>query len=205
MLAQLFEWWNFIFFLPLVVGLFLGVLLAFTGLGVAPEFAEAGDAEIEHASAALKVLSFFGIGRGVPLMIMLPILFVVWGVSGLLLNRVLGFGGTTWWMLPPALSLSLIITACVGQGVAYVMNRLFRSTSGAATGQQLVGQLGHAVYEITAEGGVVHVRDVHGSVHRLVCRIHPEQAVIPANTPVKVVAFSPEERTYHVEPYKALP
>jgi membrane protein implicated in regulation of membrane protease activity len=205
MLAQLLEWWNFIFFLPLVLGLLLGLLLVFTGLGAALELGEtggdAGDAEGEQTSGGSRVLSFFGIGRGVPLMIMLPILLVVWGVSGLLLNRVLDFEAT-WWMLPPALSLSLLITAFVGQGLARTMSTLFDEPSGAVTNRQLVGQVGRAVHEITAEGGVAHVRDMHGHVHRLVCRVDPGHAPIPARTPVQVVRFLPEERTYHVEPYE---
>lgn len=116
--ASLMNWWNFIFALPLAVGILLGVLFVLTGIidtgdlsagdhadahgGDLHADAHGGDTSTggeptegtaDHTgddhSSLLDFVKVFGVGTGVPITVLLPTLMMVWGIVGLGMNQLL--------------------------------------------------------------------------------------------------------------------
>lgn len=200
-LTILLQWWNFIFALPLVLGLLLGLIVVGTGIaGSEGETDNDADGDVDSESPIFRLLNFFGIGQGVPLLVMLPILFVIWGVVGLLLNQILAMPQ----LFVVTLVISVLTTAYAGQGLSKLMTRIFKDNTQAVSSQSLVGMTGNVVYGVTATGGVVHVRDKSGNIHRVVCRSLESETIDP-NEEILVVDFDEKARVYYVMPYgKAL-
>jgi len=206
---NLLEWWNFMFILPLVTGLVLAFALALTG--AVGEFGDAdgdiADADADDAdgagnlsSAVGQVLGFFGLSQGVPLSVMLPILFVSQGLAGILLNRVLSvFLPLAIIFAPISLALSILLAAIIGQSLVKTMRRLFISKTSSVTSKGLVGSLGKVVYAVSPTGGVVHVKDRYGNIHRLTCRTYPDSQTIKSGLEVLVLEYLPKQGIYYVE------
>lgn len=241
---SLLEWWNFIFLLPLVSGLIIGVGIAATGavadLGdadigdadadmgdvdadvavgdVAMADADMGDADMgsadvgidmgdadadadanaENSNIFAQVLSFFGLGQGVPMSVMLPILLIVNGASGLLINQLL----EPWLKLPLlffpfALGVSFFLTAFLGQSLANLLRRVLKGKASSIGSSGLVGATGKAVYAINQQSGVAHVKDPFGNIHRISCH---SDIPIASGTPLVVLRYHEGSKRYLVEP-----
>lgn len=256
---SLLEWWNFIFLLPLVSGLIIGVGIAATGavadlgdadLGdadadmgeadmgdvdadvdmgdvavgdVAMADADVGDADIgdadmgsadigidigdadadadadgDNSNIFAQALSFFGLGQGVPMSVMLPILLIVNGASGLLINQLL----EPWLKLPLlffpfALGVSFFLTAFLGQSLANLLRRVLKGKASSIGSSGLVGATGKAVYAINEQSGVAHVKDPFGNIHRISCH---SDIPIASGTPLVVLRYHEGSKRYLVEP-----
>jgi membrane protein implicated in regulation of membrane protease activity len=209
-LNTLLSWWNLVFALPLVLGLLLGLLVVSTGLaggdghggdhptgdGHADGHSHDSHVEGQADSPIFRLLNFFGIGQGVPLLVLLPILFVIWGVLGLFVNQVLP--------VPQLFALSLVVsllgTAYAGQGLSKLMARIFKDNAQAVSSHTFVGLIGKVIYTVTSTGGVVHIRDKSGNIHRLVVRSLDNETIQP-NEEILVVDFDEQARVYEVMPY----
>ncbi|WP_337870674.1 hypothetical protein [Meiothermus sp.] len=211
-MSYLLEWYNFIFALPLAVGLLLSVGIVFSGLGASGEADQSAEAGQEtpdpahqgdghtHPSSLLGTLGgWFGFGKGASLTLLLPILLATWGLVGLLVNTALG----PW--LPPAVFfpiaavLGLLGAGLVGNGVASVVQSLVRSRGRNVRQQDLVGCGGRAAFRIDAHGGAANVRDKTGNIHRVVCKTLPGEAPIETGREILVVDFDPKQGTYYVQ------
>ena len=241
-MTSLLEWWNFMFLLPLLSGLLLGVGIVASGamadlggadadladadLGDADfgdadfgEFDVAGidlaeadfsnsdasslDADLSEAEASdvfAQILSFFGIGQGLPLSVMLPILLVTGGLSGLLLNGFFArFLASAFVFAPLSFLTSTMLSAFTGQLVAKSLASVLRANPTAISTGGLIGLTGKAVYAISGTGGVAHIKDPYGNIHRISCFTKLEQP-IAANQAIRVIAFDAKRRSYLVEP-----
>lgn len=211
-MSYLLEWHNFIFALPLAVGLLLIVGIVFSGLGASGEADQSTDAGLEtpdpahqgdghtHPGSLLATLGgWFGLGKGASLTLLLPILLATWGLVGLLVNTAMG----PW--LPPAVFfpiaavLGLLGAGLVGNGVASVIQSLMRSRGRNVRQQDLVGCGGRAAFRIDAHGGAANVRDKTGNIHRVVCKTLPGEDPIETGREILVVDFDPEQGTYYVQ------
>ena len=180
----LLEWWNFVFVAPLVAGVVFAVALVLSGLG-ADHVGDDGDAD----DGAFDLLGWFGIGRGVSLTVMLPVLLIAWGITGLTLNA----------LLQPILRLPLLYAPIALLGAIYGMGLAGRNLakafvrltdSGRVTSVKaggLVGCAGSSVFEITATGGAANIRDPFGNIHRI--SVRSTGGVIPANASITVLEF----------------
>ena len=182
----LLEWWNFVFVAPLVAGIVFAVALVLSGLGA--DHAEGGD-DGDADDGTFDLLGWFGIGRGVSLTVMLPVLLIAWGITGLTLNAI----------LQPILRLPLLYAPIAMLGAIYGMGLAGRSlakvfvrltdanrvTSVKAGG--LVGCAGNSVFEITVTGGAANIRDPFGNIHRI--SVRSSSGVIPPNSNVTVLEF----------------
>ncbi|MCA9839603.1 MAG: DUF1449 family protein [Trueperaceae bacterium] len=204
------EWWNFMFLLPLVAGLLIGIALVATGAlaEVSAELdagdlsdggeLEPGDAEGETGeSAVAQVLSFFGLGQGIPLSVMLPLLFMTGGLSGLVLNMLI----SKLFPVPVVFATvslfgSFFLSAFIGQGLASVLRGLFKARVTAIDSAGLIGLEGQAVYAISNIQGVAHVKDPFGNIHRISCR---SALPIEAGMPVQVKDYDSKTGAYLVE------
>lgn len=207
-MGELLNWWNFVFALPLAVGLLLslGVVL----MGAHSDHAHDGDADHGHGdhpdpgdhghgSPLGDLAGFFGFGRGISLSLLLPMLMATWGLVGLVSNNWLSS------FLPPALFfpvsalLGLLGAALVGQGLARLMGRLFASRKSAIQTGDLVGMWGRAAFRVTATGGAANVRDRFGNIHRVVCQTLPGEPELEAGREILVLDYDKERGVYLVQ------
>lgn len=241
-MTSLLEWWNFMFLLPLLSGLLLGVGIVASGamadLGDADadfgdtDLADADFGDVDLADASIgeldafdgdfsssdassldadlseaeasdvfaQILSFFGIGQGLPLSVMLPILLVTGGLSGLLLNGLLArFLASAYLFAPLSFVASIVTSAFTGQLVAKSLASVLKAKPTAISTGGLIGLTGKAVYTISSTGGVAHIKDPYGNIHRISCFAEIEQS-IAANQTIRVIAFDAKRRSYLVEP-----
>ena len=159
----------------------------------------------DHAAAEkplwLKALNLFGIGMGLPVSMAVPLLMMVWGAVGLIANRVLEpLLPAPALFAPLSMGVALITMAFTGRTAGLIIRRVLRDEAPPIVDKYgLVGSTGRAVYEITPEGGVAHVRDRYGNLHRIVCRAAPGEPTIPADTPILVARYDEQTHLYWVE------
>jgi hypothetical protein len=159
----------------------------------------------DHAAAEkplwFKVLNLFGIGMGLPISMALPLLMMVWGAVGLIANRLLEpLLQLPALFAPLSMGVALLTMAFAGRTAGLIIRRVLRDEAPLIVDKYgLVGSTGRAVYEITPDGGVAHVRDRYGNLHRIVCRAMPGEPNIPADTPILVARYDEQTHLYWVE------
>ncbi|MBM3457417.1 MAG: DUF1449 family protein, partial [Armatimonadetes bacterium] len=155
----------------------------------------------EVGSPVLMGLVYLGAGR-VPIVMLVQILLLLWGVIGVVLHLCLAGWG------PPALAVSLpvtgFLTILLTRGFSQVCGRFFHPhESNAVEEKELVGCSGTVIYEVTEEAGTIHVRDRFGTLHRV--RARASRGQIPIGQEVLVVSYDVTGRFYVVEDSRLLP
>ena len=146
-----------------------------------------------------QILSFFGLGQGVPMSVMLPILLMSGGLSGLLLNNLFSsFQVNPIIFAPLSMIGSFLISGFTAQGLARVLRKAIKGKPSSIKSGGLIGLRGKGVYAITASSGVAHVKDPYGNIHRISCKT--EGAAISAGDTLLVKSFDDASNTYIVEP-----
>jgi membrane protein implicated in regulation of membrane protease activity len=209
----LLEWWNFMFAAPLVAGVVFAVVVVVTGLGGEgghDAHADSGDfvlagtdghahgpdgddgdghTDVEGQQGGFDLLGWFGIGRGVSLSVMLPVLLTGWGLCGLVLNQLFAPVLRVPNIYAPVAALGALLGAAfIARNFARAFNRLSdtnRKTSVKEGG--LVGCRGTTVFEVTSDEGAANIRDPFGNIHRVSARTRGES--IAANTGVTVLEY----------------
>jgi hypothetical protein len=203
------EWQNLIFLLPLGVAV-IYVLLMSVGLSIGDQdvdvahdvhldaghdvHADAGhdadhgahaghDGYAHHPSLLGSVLSLLGIGK-VPISVVLISFLSLWGGVGLALNSLFG---------EEAIIKTLAFTALAAVGgtrlLAEGIGRLMpREESYYTPKEDLVGQTGEVLYEVTPTSGTVRLRDPTGNLLDLDCRSWNDEQ-IPPGTRVDLVEY----------------
>ena len=158
-----------------------------------------------HADAEkplwLKFLNLFGIGMGLPISMAVPLLMMIWGAVGLISNGIFAPLLKVPALYAPLSGIvALVSMALIGRTAGLTIRRILRDEAPPIVDKHgLVGATGRAVYEITHEGGVAHVRDRYGNLHRIVCRAAPGEPTIPADTPILVARYDEHAHLYWVE------
>ena len=161
---------------------------------------EAGDNN-HHESVFTQILEAFGIGRGVPISVMLPFCMMLWGVLGLASNQalhpLLRFPMIYVWV---SALLSLLGTSLIARGMSGLVARYLQMGQVPNTSRErLVGATGVAVFTIDERSGVADVHDTVGTVHRIPCHVREGNTALPAGTPVVVTDYEVETGRYLVE------
>jgi membrane protein implicated in regulation of membrane protease activity len=154
-----------------------------------------------HESVFTQILEAFGIGRGVPISVMLPFCMMLWGVLGLASNQalhpLLRFPAVYVWI---SALLSLFGTSLVARGMSGVVARYLQMGQVPnVSRERLVGATGVAVFTIDERGGVADVHDAVGTVHRITCHVREGNPPLPAGSPVVVTDYEVETGRYLVE------
>jgi membrane protein implicated in regulation of membrane protease activity len=193
-------WYNFIFLAPLLAGVAMAVLVVATG-AIGDSSLESDDLDGDADDGrGFDVLGWFGIGRGVPLSLMLPVLLCAFGLAGLTLDV----------LLEPVLRLPVLfapVAALGGLFASSLVGRAFakafvkfadvnRKTSIRGS-TDLVGCTGSTVFEVDANNGAANIKDAFGNIHRVSVR---SKTPLKANLPVRVI--SAENGIYSVEEQK---
>jgi membrane protein implicated in regulation of membrane protease activity len=136
-----------------------------------------------------------GVGRA-PLVMLIQILLLLWGLIGIGLHQ--AFHVTSplalLWSFPATLVLSVLGT----RGFAYTFGRYLRQKETYAVGRnEMVGRTGSVVFAVTEEEGTVHIRDRHGTLHRL--RARTEQGRLESGQPIIVIGYDPDKSLYYVD------
>ncbi|MCX7783247.1 MAG: DUF1449 family protein [Meiothermus sp.] len=224
-MSYFLEWHNFIFALPQAVGLLLSVGVVFSGLGTSAEASssetqsspdaqstgEDGGHETTHSthqgeqghggpnSLLGTVGSWFGLGKGASLALLLPILLSTWGLVGLLVNTALDAWLPSPVFFPIAAGLGLLAAGLAGNGVASVVQGLMGQQGRNVRKQDLVGCGGRAAFRIDVHGGAANVRDKTGNIHRVVCKTLPGEPALETGSEILVVDFDPQKGIYYVQ------
>lgn len=140
-------------------------------------------------------LVFLGVGQA-PLVMVLQVLLLLWGLIGIGLHRAMHVGGpiALLWSLPLTFLLSVLGTRLF----ASLFGRFFKPIeTSVVRDDELVGRLGKVVYPVTADQGTVHVRDQYGTLHRL--RARSSHGRLESGQEIIVLGYDPARRLYQVD------
>lgn len=154
-----------------------------------------------HESVFTQILEAFGIGRGVPISVMLPFCMMLWGVLGLASNQalhpLLRFPAIYVWV---SALLSLFGTSLIARGMSGVVARYLQMGQVPnMSRERLIGATGVAVFTVDDRSGVADVHDTVGTVHRISCHVPEGKPPLPAGTPLVVTDYEVETGRYLVE------
>jgi membrane protein implicated in regulation of membrane protease activity len=222
--AWLSNWYNLIFIVPFGLALVYLALYTLSGwtfgdadvdahadvdtdldahadIGTDHDAHAGHDHDADHdanGSAALAVLSWFGVGRA-PLSILMMMLLMCWGIIGFAVNSSVR---TRW----PAIQPWLISIPAAGIG-ALLLTKLLAGFLGrflptsetyARRRHALLGSVGEVVLPVDRGFGMVAVRDRSGELFQLPCRLEAGDRTIAKGTKVTLVAYSATEKLFYV-------
>jgi hypothetical protein len=144
----------------------------------------AGAAHAHHPHLLGKALSFLGVGR-VPLSILMISICLIWGAVGLVLNVVLGTD-TMWRVVGFTALAAAVGTRLVAEGLAAVLPG---EETYYTPKEQLVGEVGEVLYEVTPTSGTVRLCDSSGNLLDLDCRTWGDER-IPAGARVVLQEYN---------------
>lgn len=154
-----------------------------------------------HESVLTQILEAFGIGRGVPISVMLPFCMMLWGVLGLVSNQalhpLLRLPAIYVWI---SALISLFGTSLIARGMSGVVARYLQmGQAPSVSRERLIGATGVAVFTIDERGGVADVHDTVGTVHRIICHAREGSLPIAVGTSIVVTDYEVETGKYLVE------
>ncbi|MEZ4608208.1 MAG: hypothetical protein R2865_15815 [Deinococcales bacterium] len=91
---------------------------------------------------------------------------------------------------------SFTLTSFSARSLARLLNKLLKSPKSSLSSHEFVGLKGQAIYSISPEGGVAHVKDPYGNIHRLVCRSY--EGMIAANHEILISEYVADKKFYYV-------
>jgi len=143
----------------------------------------------------LSGLMFIGVGKA-PMVLVLQVFLLLWGLTGLILHQlanVIGPGALLW-----SLPITLLVSVLGTRSFALVFARCFKPYETASVRRdQIVGRTGHVVFPVTEEEGTVHVRDQHGTLHRL--RARSGQGRFESGQEIIITGYNAQDRIYQVD------
>jgi membrane protein implicated in regulation of membrane protease activity len=146
-------------------------------------------------------MHLLGVGS-VPVSMVLMFLLLTWGCIGFVANQSARDVVPQPWMvaavsLPVAGIGSLLITSVLTRLIGKYMP--MRETY-ARRRHELLGTTGEAIYQIDDTFGMVSIRDDHGDLFQVPCRLRPGSTTIPKGSRAQLVAYSAKEGMYYVIP-----
>jgi hypothetical protein len=225
----LLGWWNLVFLVPLGLALLYLALYVVSGVTFGDADADAdanldadagldaeagadaeGDADTDHGdhsdhhgnrSGAAGALAWIGVGR-VPLSLVLMVLLMTWGFIGFVTTQFLRDAMPRYWMIPlvslPAAALGSLLAT---RTLTRVMSRLMPTDETYAKRRnELLGEVGDAIYAIDERFGMANVRDDRGTLHQVPCRVEPGRPPVAKGAKVLLVSYDSNRNIYHVMP-----
>lgn len=154
-----------------------------------------GHASPEGMSPLVGALVFLGVGKA-PLLLLIQLLVLFWGVFGLLLHQSVAATSpaTLLWSAPVTLVLSIAATRLF----AGLFGKIYRPVETASIKRhQLVGRTGKVVYPVTDAEGTVNIRDQYGTLHRV--RARTEHGRLESGQEIIVLGYDPARSLYQID------
>jgi hypothetical protein len=145
------------------------------------------------------MLTLLGVGR-TPFSIVMVVLLMTWGIIGFLTNVILLQKSST----GPIVSLLPIGLAAVGslvltRGLSGFLGRVMPTNETYARRRHdLLGSVGEAILPVDSSFGMAAVRDDHGDLFQVACRLQGERAALPKGAKVRLVAYNGKSGIYNV-------
>ena len=166
------------------------------------EAAAHGDGDNESDATASQsfhamALAWFGVGK-VPITIIVIVMLLVWGAAGFITNSALR-PHSGWDAARISLPVAILASLFISRVVVLFMGRFvpLNETYARRRGE-LVGCVGEALYGINHNFGMAIVRDDHGDLHQVSCRVASEIAPVAKGAKVKLIAYGAKDRTFFV-------
>ena len=207
MLAWLIGWWNWPFLVSFLIGMGLVGATVFGGHGDH----DAGGHDLSHGhdgpdsgASTMTLLAMFGVGKA-PSSVLLEVLFVSFGVIGLLVNAVARDLFANWvsYVFPAALVFATAGALVTTRTVANVIGKVVPADAVARKSGEFTGATGVAATSISHAIGQVKVSPKGPqSPDALlnVCADPTWPTEIARGTEVHLVAYDSEKNLYIVRP-----
>jgi Protein of unknown function (DUF1449) len=168
------------------------------------------DAESESApstspSSAMLALSWLGIGK-VPVSLVLMLLAMSWGFIGFVTNQAMSPRFASAIHSNNSVMVVLVSVPLAGTGALLITSVLSRIAARllpkietyALRRHELLGNVGQAIYEITPRFGMVSVRDEHGHMFDMPCRLERDGPALPKGSSVRLTGYNAKENFFYV-------
>lgn len=158
--------------------------------------------EMPGGSPITAALQWLGVGR-VPLSILLMVMLLAWGWTGVVSNFLLAGHMASGWRVifisvPLALGISIFLTRVLAGAIA----RWFPLCDTTARRRhELLGCIGPATFAIDERFGMAAIRDTTGDLYQVPCHVSTGQSAIPKGTHVKLIAYSGKQGIFTVVPW----
>ena len=149
----------------------------------------------------LAALTWLGVGR-VPLSIVMMVLLMTFGAIGFATNVLTKERFAEDWQpivfsLPLAFVGSLVLTG----GISTAIGKLVPlNETSARRRHELLGSIGDAMFSIDEVSGVVCVRDDHGDLFQVACRVESGVTPIAKGERVKLTAYDANKKLFYAVP-----
>lgn len=144
------------------------------------------------------MFGFLNVGR-VPLMIVLILLFVTWGISGLIANTLLNIPKNPHWVW---ISCIIALFCCVlgTRSICIALAKLFPENEKAISDIQLLGLSGRVISgQITTTFGTARVRVPDGPELTVSCRAEPDEVTPVKGDTVILINYDRAKRIFDVK------
>lgn len=152
---------------------------------------------VEHGGG-FKFWTFLGIGK-VPVVLLLSVVSILFGVTGLLMQKFLGTGA-----FPVNAGVAAVVAFVLGRSFAGLMARFMPKTETyVESSEDQAGKTGRLLVRANEKFGLVLVEDGHGNTHQCKCRTYSGSGEIPKGSEVLLVehVVTGSECYYYVERY----
>ena len=153
-----------------------------------------GDAaHTDHPGVFASVLSLLGVGK-VPLSILIVSAFLIWGGVGVMLNLLFGMEA-----IVKTIAFAGLATVAGTRLIAEGLSTLLPSEESYHTPKQdLVGEVGEVLYEVTATSGAVRLCDPSGNLLDLESRTAGDAPIKPGSR-VVLTDYDPSTDVFFVD------
>jgi len=217
---DLLQWYNLVYAIPVAFGI---LAIAGSALGFGDhegghdhDFGDGHDGHLEHdhdaghehdngheQGSGTKILSAIGVGR-VPLSILLAMITMIFGGTGLIVNIVLDSLGLSAGIMfiftcPVALIISLVLSGLM----ARLVGRFMPTTETyVVKKKQLQGSVGTLITSVDSRFGLLQVRDRFGHLHQVSCRTISDGAELAKGVQVLLAEYNEKEGIYYVSEFR---
>ena len=218
-IKEFFAWYNFIYIVPLIL-VFFYTLLQFLGfashIGGHDFFADISDIGLDadddmddmnidtDDSILSQILSFIHF-KEVPLMMLIVIFFLTWGMVGFTLNHIIVSILKPFWapLLIPSLVITLVISILFTKLFAKAISLIAPTAGKGATSiRELVGQTARVISgKVTTKFGQARLRDDLGHSITVFCRIRAGNEIPKRGDEVLLLDFDDADRKFEVEKF----
>ncbi|HIE29747.1 TPA: DUF1449 family protein [Candidatus Poribacteria bacterium] len=219
LIKEFFAWYNLIYALPLIF-VFLYTLLHFLGfashIGGHDFFADISDIGLDadddmddinvepDESILSQILSFIHF-KEVPLMMIIAVFFLTWGMAGFTLNHIIVSNLNIFWapLLIPSLVITFVISILFTKLFAGVISLVAPTAEKGATSiRELVGKTARVISgKVTTKFGQARLRDELGYSITVFCKIQEGSEIPKRGDEVLLIDYDDVDRKFEVEKF----